>query len=95
MQLLTINNVLVKLAHVLLAEKSFCPPLAKAYLKEQELILRALYVLLFKVTIENRRSFQFKLLHNIIPTDQCLWKMNFPPETTNHMFYECPAMKGF
>ena len=71
MPLLTIDNVLVKLAHVLLAEKSFCPPLAKAFLKEQKLIPRAVYVLLFKVTIENKlRSFQFKLLHNIIPTNQ-------------------------
>ena len=35
------------------------------------------YVLLFKVPIENKlRSFQFKLLHDIIPTNQRLWKMN-------------------
>ena len=81
---------------MLLAEKSFCSPLAKAYLKEQKLIPRAIYVLLFKVTIENKlRSFQFKLLRNIVPTDQCLWKMHFPPETTNHKFYECPALKSF
>ena len=92
---LTIDNGLVKLAHVLLAKKSFCPTLAEAYLKEQKLIPRAVYVLLFKLTTENRRSFQFKRLHNIIPTNQCLWKMNFPPETTNHTFCECPAMKGF
>ena len=47
--LLTIDNVLVKLAHVLLAKKSFCPPLAEVYLKEQKLIPRAVYVLLFKL----------------------------------------------
>lgn len=43
---------------------------------------------------------------NIIPTNQRLWKMsiktspqcetcNFPTETSNHKFYECPAAKSF
>ena len=36
--LLTVNNVSAKLARVLLAEKSFCPPLTDTYLKEQKLI---------------------------------------------------------
>ena len=75
--LLTVNNVSAKLARVLLAEKSFCPPLTDTYLKEQKLIPSAVYELPFKVTIENTlRSFQFKLLHNIMPTNQRLWKMN-------------------
>ena len=105
--LLTVNNVSAKLARALLAEKSFCPPLTDTYLKEQTLIPSAVYELPFKVTIENKlRSFQFKLLHNIMPTNQRLWKMNiktspqceacnFPTETTNHKFYECPVVKSF
>lgn len=62
---------------MLLAEKFFCPPLVEAYLKEQKLNPSAFYELAFKVTIEKKlRSFQFKLLHNIIPANQRLWKMN-------------------
>ena len=52
---------------MLLAEKSFCPPVANAFLKEQKLNPRAVYELPLKVTIENKlRGFQYKLLHNII-----------------------------
>ena len=70
----TVDNISAKLARVLLAEKSFCPPLAEAYFKEQKLIPNVVYELPFKVTIENKlRSFQIKLLHNIISTNQCLW----------------------
>ena len=102
--MLTVNNVSAKIARVLLAEKSFCPPLTDTYLKEQKLIPSAVYELLFKVTIENKlRSFQFKLLHNIMPTNQRLWKMNittfpqceacnFPTENTNPV---CPVVKSF
>ena len=77
------------------------------YLKERKLIPSDVYELPFEVTIENKlRSFQFKLLLNIIPTNQCLWKIsiktspqckacNLPTETSNHKFYECPAAKSF
>ena len=82
-------------------------PLAEAFLKEQKLNPGAVYELPFKITIENKlRSFQFMLIHNIIPTNQRLWQMNiktspqcekynFPTETTIHKFYECPAVKLF
>ena len=86
---------------------SFCPPLTESYLREQKFTPSAVYELPFKITIENKlRSFQFKLIHNILPTNQRLWKMNVksspkceqcdaPCETISHMFYECPAVKIF
>ena len=89
------------------AEKSFCLPLTESYLREQTFFPGAVYELPFKITIENKlRSFQFKLIHNILPTNQRLWKMNVNSspkceqcdahcETISHMFYECPAVKRF
>ena len=88
------------------AEKFFCPPLIESYLREQTFTPSAVYELPFKTTIENKlRSFQFKLVHNILPTNQPTpWKMNVksspkckhceaPCETISHIFYECPAIK--
>ena len=73
--LLFVDNVLAKPACLLLTERSFCPPLPE--FQEQNLNPSAVCELPFKITIENKlRSFQFKLTHNIIPTNQCLWKMN-------------------
>ena len=104
---LSVDNVSAKRACLLLAERSFCPPLAKLYLKEQNLNPSAVFKFPSKITIENKlRSFQFKLIQNIIPTNQRLWKMNikaspqceqcnFPTETTIRMFFECPAVKLF
>ena len=89
------------------AEKSFCPPLIESYLREQTFTPSAVYELPFKITVENKlRSFQFKLIHNILPTNQRLWKMNVksspkceqcdaPCETISHIFYECLAVKIF
>ena len=96
-----------KYARLMFAEKSFCPPLIESYLREQTFTPSAVYELPFKITIENKlRSFQFKLIHNILPTNQRLWKMNVksspkceqcdaPCETISHIFYKCPAVKGF
>ena len=87
------------------AEKSFSPPLIESYLREQTLTPIAVYELPFKITIENElRSFQFELIHNILPSSQRLWKMNVksspkckqceaPCETISHIFYECPVIK--
>ena len=59
------------------AEKTFCPPLTEFYLREQKFTPSAVYELPFKIAIENKlRSFQFKIIHNILPTNQRLWKMN-------------------
>ena len=104
---LTVENVSAKYARQMFAEKSFCSPLTESYLRGQTFTPRAVYELPFKITIENKlRSFQFKLIHNILPTNQRLWKMNVksspkceqcdaPCETTSHLFYECPAVKMF
>ena len=85
------------------AEKSFCPPLIESHLREKAFTPSAVYELPFKITIE---SFQFKLIHNILPTNQRLGKMNdtssskctqcdAPCETISHIFYECLAVKIF
>ena len=58
------------------ADKSFCPPLTESYSREQTFTPSTVYELPFKITIENKlRSFQFKLIHNVLPTNQRLWKM--------------------
>ena len=89
------------------AEKSFCPPLVESYLREKTFTPNAEYELPFKIPIENKlRSFQFKLIHNSLPTNQRLWKMNVksspkceqcdaPCKTISHIFSECPAVKIF
>ena len=103
---LTVGNVSAKYARLLFAEKSFCPPLIESYLREQTFTPSAVYELPFKNTMENKLRFQFKLIHNILPTSQRLWKMNVesspkseqcevPCETISHIFYECPAIKIF
>ena len=79
---LTVGNVSAKYARLMFAEKSFCPPLTESYLREQTFTPSAVYELPFKITIENKlRSFQFKLIHNILPTNQRLWKMNVKMRT--------------
>ena len=74
---LTVGNVLAKYARLMFTENSFCPPLTESHLREQTFTPGAVYELPFQITIENKlRSFQFKLIHNILPTNQRLWKMN-------------------
>ena len=66
-----------KKAHLILAEQSFSPPLVEIILSKQVLNVKDIYELFFKVTVENKlRSFQFKIIHNIIPTNLSLYKMN-------------------
>ena len=73
---LTVGNVSAKYARLMFAEKTFCPPLTQFYLREQKFTPSAVYELPFKIAIENKlRSFQFKIIHNILPTNQRLWKM--------------------
>ena len=91
----------------MLAERSFSSPIVEINLKKQVPNVKAVYELPFKVTVENKlRSFQFKLIHNIIPTNLSLYKMNikdsprcdrclFQNETLVHMFRECPDVKIF
>ena len=96
-----------KICSTIVCSEIFLPPLIESYLKEQTFTPIAVYELPFKITIENKlRSFQFKLIHNILPTNQRLWKKNVkssptceqcdtPCETISHIFYECSAVKIF
>jgi len=94
-------------ARLMLAGGSFSSPIVEINLKKQVLNVKAVYELPFKVTVENKlRNFQFKLIHNIIPTNLSLYKMSiqdsprcdrclFQNETLVHMFFECPDVKIF
>ena len=69
--------------------------------------VKDVYELPFKVTVENKlRSFQCKIIHNIIPTNLSLYKMNiketpqyehclFQNETLVHMFLERSLVESF
>lgn len=62
-----------KKARLMLAEKSFSPPIVEINLSKQVANVKAVYELLFNVTVENKlRSFQFKIIRNIIPTNLSL-----------------------
>ena len=90
-------------ARLMFAERSFSPPIVEINLKKQVPNVKAVYELPFKVTVENKlRSFQFQLIHNIIPTNLSIYKMNikdsprcnrclFQNETLVRMFCECPG----
>ena len=87
--------------------KTLKPPNNEQDLSEKNLPLKAIYELPFKVTIENKlRCFQFKIIHNILPSNQSLFKMGkktsprcehcfSPNETLTHMLYECPTVQKF
>ena len=105
---LTVDNASAKKARSLLVEKSFCPSTVEHHLQNQTVTdLKAILELPFKITIENKlRSFQYKLIHNILPTNQRLYKMNIKTspvcelcnylnETLEHMSCECPNVKQF
>jgi hypothetical protein len=96
-----------KKARLILAEQSVPPPIVKINLRKQVSNVKDAYELPFKVSVENNlRSFQFKIIHNIIPTNLSLYKMNiketpqcehclFQNETLVHMFLECPVVEPF
>ena len=75
-------NVTAKSARELLVLKVFKAPNVENKLVEKHLLIKAIYELPFKVTLENKlRCFQYKLIHNILPTNSRLHKMkleNFP-----------------
>jgi len=101
-----------KKARLILAEKSFSvfsPPIVEISLSKyvSNGHVKDVYELPFKATVENKlRSFQFKIVHNIIPTNLSLHKMNikesphceqclFQNETLVHMFLECSVVEPF
>ena len=88
----------------MLAEKSFSPPTVEITLSNLVTNVKDVYELPFKVNIESKmRSFQYKLIHNIIPTNLSLHRMkikespfcdhcNGQNKTLLHSFCECPKV---
>jgi len=63
-----------KKASFILAEQSFSLPIVGISLRMQVPNVKVVYELPFKVTVENKlRSFQFRIIHNIIPTNLSLY----------------------
>ena len=87
--------------------KMLKPPNVDRILAEQNLTFKAIYELSFKVTMENKlRCFQYKVVHNILPTNSKLYEMklrtspscdrcNHPRENLLHLLYECPSTQIF
>ena len=104
---LTAANVTAKSARKQLVLSSLKAPNIETELVEKHLPFKSIYELPFKVTIENKlRCFQFKIIHNILPSNSSLHKMklksssscdrcNHPPETLTHLLYECPIVQTF
>ena len=105
-----IDSVIIpscKKARLILAEQSFSPPIVEISLSKQVPNVKDVYKLPFKVIVETKfRSFQFKIIHNIIPTNLSLYKMNiketpqcehclFQNETLVHIFLECSVVESF
>ena len=87
--------------------KTLKPPNVERNLAEQNLSTKAVYELPFKVTMENKlRCFQYKVIHNILPTNSNLYKMKLrtspscdrcshPHENLFHLLYDCPSTQVF
>ena len=96
-----------KTARLILAEQPFSPPIVEISFSKQVPNVKDVHELPFKVTVENKlRSFQVKIIRNIIPTNLSLYKMNikespqcehclFQNETLVHMFLECSVVEPF
>ena len=68
--------------------------------------ISAIYKLPFRITRETKLSiFQFKIIHNILPCRNLLYKMNISEsplcefcnelETLSHMLVNCPRIRDF
>jgi len=100
-------NVTTKFARELLVLKVFKAPNVEIKLVEKHLFIKAICELPFKVTLENKlRCFQYKVIHNILPTNSRLHKMKLktspscdrcssPYETLSHPLYECSTVQIF
>ena len=80
------------------------PPNVETILAKQNLTVKAIYELPFKVTMENKlRCFQYKVVHNILPTNSKLCKMKLRASPScdrcNHphenLLNECPSTQFF
>ena len=104
---LTAANVTAKSARKKLVLSSLKAPNVETELVEKHLPLKAIYEVPFKVTIEDKlRCFQFKIIHNILPSNSSLNKMklksssscyrcNHPNEKLTHVLHEYPIVQTF
>ena len=100
-------NVTAKHARKMFVLEMFKTPRVEAKLVEQNLPVKAIYELPFKVTMENKlRCFQYKVIHDILPTNNKLYKMTLkaspscdrcshPYGNLLHLLYECPRTQTF
>ena len=103
----TSENVTAKTARKMFVLRTLKPPNVERNLVEQNLSIKAVYELPFKVTMENKlRCFQYKVIHNILPTNSNLYKMKLrtspscdrcshPHENLFHLLYDCPSIQVF
>ena len=104
---LTSANVTAKTARKMFVLKMLKPPNVDTKLVEQNISTKAVYELPFKVTMENKlRCFQYKVVHNILPTNSNLYNMKLrtspscdrcshPHENLFHLLCECPSIQFF
>ena len=100
-------NVTAKAARKMFVLKRLEPPNVERKLVEQNISTKAVYELPFNVTMENKlRCFQYKVVHNILPTNSNLYNMKLrtspscdrcshPRENLFHLLYECPSIQFF
>ena len=100
-------DVTAKTARKMFVLKMLKPPNVERKLVEQNISTKAVYELPFKVTMENKlRCFQYKVVHNILPTNSNLYNMKLrtspscdccshPHENLVHLLYECPVIQIF
>ena len=101
------QKVSAKAFRSLLIERSSRPSATDTRIANLGLDLKAVYLLPFKITIENKlRCFQFKIIHNIIPSNLRLWQMKIKPSpvcnlcknsvgTIEHLFWNCEIVMPF
>ena len=105
---LTPSNVTAKIARKFFVLKMLKPPNVERIPTEQNLTVKAIYELPFKVTMENKLTcFEYKVVHNILPTNSKLNKMkpraspscdrcNLTPVKIYFTFYtNVPVLKFF
>jgi len=85
---------------LILAKQSFSPPIVEINLRKQVLNVKDAYELPFKVTVDNKlRSFQFNIIHNIIPISLSKKHRNASTDSSKkkHLFMslECPVVEPF
>ena len=80
---LTSVNVTANIACKALVLETHNPPNVEMKLNEHNLPVKASYELPFKVTMENKlRCYQFKVISNILPTNNKLYKMKLKTSTS-------------